>query len=65
MLGRDDRSNSSLVERDRRVDDRLGEDALLEQPLADRCAIADSPIITGVIGVSETPVSKPSRFSSP
>ncbi len=29
-----------------------------------RPAVSGSPIMTGVIGVSETPVSKPSRVSS-
>jgi hypothetical protein len=30
VLGCDDRSNAGPIERDRRVDDRLGKDALLE-----------------------------------
>ena len=51
----DDRAQSRLVQRDCREDDRLGEDALVEQPAREAiAAMPGSPTMTGVIGVSET-----------
>ena len=64
MGSRDDRAQAGAVERHRGETTEVAKTPSSKRRSLKRMAAAASPTMTGVMGVSEAPVSKPRRASS-